>query len=191
MASVLVITLLVLQGTTAFLQRSIPSTVLSPSTVLYKKTGKRSPTGGSKGFGSSATTKSKETSRFPYAGEIRPGKQSPQRIVVEESILQPDYAKTGTPKGNTKLALPWMIEVKKAEEIEKMRASGKLAREILDLAGRAVKPGVTTDEIDAIVHEAIVEVGHSSLIVKSYHYTFQSISHNRKNIDRPEPIQVR
>ena len=39
-----------------------------------------------------------------------------------------------------------------------MRAAGKLARQVLDLAGRAVQVGVTTDEIDAIVHQAIVEV---------------------------------
>eukprot|EP00536_Pseudo-nitzschia_multiseries_P015756 jgi/Psemu1/299092/fgenesh1_pm.946_\ len=40
-----------------------------------------------------------------------------------------------------------------------MRASGKLAREILDLAGRHVAPGITTDAIDAIVHEAVLAAG--------------------------------
>jgi methionyl aminopeptidase len=54
--------------------------------------------------------------------------------------------------------LPWVIEVKKPDEIEKMRSAGKLARDILDLAGRAVAVGVTTDEIDTIVHEAVVKV---------------------------------
>jgi len=37
--------------------------------------------------------------------------------------------------------LPWVIEVKKPDEIEKMRAAGKVAREVLDAAGRIVKPG--------------------------------------------------
>lgn len=54
--------------------------------------------------------------------------------------------------------LPWMIEVKTPEEIEKMRAAGRAAREILDLAGRMVAPGVTTDEIDALVHEETLKV---------------------------------
>jgi methionyl aminopeptidase len=54
--------------------------------------------------------------------------------------------------------LPWMIEVKTPEEIDKMRAAGKVAREILDLAGRAVAPGVTTDDIDALVHEETLKV---------------------------------
>jgi len=34
-----------------------------------------------------------------------------------------------------------------------------MAREILDLAAEHVKPGVTTDEIDRIVHEATIERG--------------------------------
>jgi methionine aminopeptidase len=32
----------------------------------------------------------------------------------------------------------------------------KIGREVLDIAGRAVKVGVTTDEIDRIVHEACI-----------------------------------
>eukprot|EP00899_Mesostigma_viride_P025043 jgi/Mesvir1/5723/Mv09825-RA.2 len=34
-----------------------------------------------------------------------------------------------------------------------------LGREVLDLAGRAVRPGVTTEEIDRIVHEATIAAG--------------------------------
>ena len=52
-----------------------------------------------------------------------------------------------------------MIEVKTAKEIEKMREAGALAREILDLAGRAVAVGVTTDEIDELVHQETIKVG--------------------------------
>ena len=51
-----------------------------------------------------------------------------------------------------------MIEVKTAEEIEKMRAAGKVAREVLDAAGKMVRPGVTTDEIDNLVHEETLKV---------------------------------
>ena len=39
-----------------------------------------------------------------------------------------------------------------------MRVSGKMAREVLDIAGRAVKVGMTTDEIDTIVYQEIVKV---------------------------------
>eukprot|EP00931_Biecheleriopsis_adriatica_P119630 TRINITY_DN94852_c0_g1_i1.p1 TRINITY_DN94852_c0_g1~~TRINITY_DN94852_c0_g1_i1.p1 ORF type:complete len:421 (+),score=70.62 TRINITY_DN94852_c0_g1_i1:43-1305(+) len=51
------------------------------------------------------------------------------------------------------------IEVKTAEQIEGMRAAGKLARATLEAAGRAVWPGVSTDEIDRVAHEFIVDHG--------------------------------
>lgn len=126
-----------------------------------------------KGFGggsstSSATTSSalesdilirpKTTPNFQYAGSIRPGLQSPKRIVPSEKIKFPDYALDGQPKNRPAL-FPWVIETKKPEEIEKMRASGRCAREVLDLAGREVRPGITTDEIDRIVHEATIARG--------------------------------
>lgn len=44
-----------------------------------------------------------------------------------------------------------------------MRVVCRLAREVLDIAARALKPGVTTDYIDEVVHKACVErdVRHS------------------------------
>ena len=35
----------------------------------------------------------------------------------------------------------------------------QIAREVLDAAARVVRPGVTTDEIDAVVHEATIAAG--------------------------------
>lgn len=55
--------------------------------------------------------------------------------------------------------MPWIIEVKTPEEIVKMKASGRVAREVLDIAGAAIKPGITTDEIDNIVHEETLKRG--------------------------------
>ena len=81
---------------------------------------------------------------FRYAGTIRPGAQSARRIVPTDRIKKfPDYANDGIPRNRPAL-FPWVIETKSPEEIEKMRASGRCAREVLDMAGRAVKPGVTT-----------------------------------------------
>jgi methionyl aminopeptidase len=42
------------------------------------------------------------------------------------------------------------------EQIEIMREAGVLAREVLDLAAAALRPGVTGEEIDAIVREACI-----------------------------------
>ena len=46
-----------------------------------------------------------------------------------------------------------------AQGVVKMRAAGKLAAEVLNYAGTLVKPGITTEEIDAAVHAMIVAAG--------------------------------
>lgn len=48
------------------------------------------------------------------------------------------------------------IEVKTPAQIEAMRAACSLARETLLVAGGMVAPGVTTDEIDAVVHDFVI-----------------------------------
>ena len=51
------------------------------------------------------------------------------------------------------------ITIKTPEEIEKMRVAGRLAAEVLDMSSRPhVKPGVTTEELDRICHDHIVNV---------------------------------
>lgn len=52
-----------------------------------------------------------------------------------------------------------MIIVKTRREIEIMKKAGKIVAESLDLAGRSVKPGMTTNEIDSIVEEYIKSKG--------------------------------
>lgn len=45
-----------------------------------------------------------------------------------------------------------------------MRKVCRLAREVLDIAAAALKPGITTDSIDEIVHKACVERDVSTLL---------------------------
>lgn len=49
------------------------------------------------------------------------------------------------------LLLGYAVPIRSAKEIAGMRVACRLAREILDEAHAAVRPGVTTDEIDRIV----------------------------------------
>ena len=51
------------------------------------------------------------------------------------------------------------IAIKTPEEIEKMRAAGKLAASVLEMIGEHVKPGVTTEELDDICHKYITDHG--------------------------------
>jgi methionyl aminopeptidase len=48
------------------------------------------------------------------------------------------------------------VIIKTPEEIDKMRIAGRLAGEVLEMIGEHVVPGVTTDELDRICHEHIV-----------------------------------
>lgn len=46
--------------------------------------------------------------------------------------------------------------VRSGKQLEGIRAACRAGREVLDLAAAAVRPGVTTDELDRIVHEATI-----------------------------------
>jgi methionyl aminopeptidase len=48
------------------------------------------------------------------------------------------------------------INLKNAEEQQKMRVAGRLTADVLDMIGDYVKPGVTTQELDEICHSYIV-----------------------------------
>src|SRR5688572_16919875 len=85
---------------------------------------------------------------------VRPGKLSPRRTVPDH-IARPPYA--DDPKGR-----PGVRESgapKDAATIDRMRRAGQAAAEVLQLVGAAVRPGITTDELDAIAHEECVRRG--------------------------------
>ncbi len=48
--------------------------------------------------------------------------------------------------------------IKTASEIEKMRVAGRLAADVLQMIGQHVKKGVTTNELNQICHDYIVDV---------------------------------
>ena len=52
------------------------------------------------------------------------------------------------------------VALKSQDEIEKMRVAGRLASEVLDYITPFVKPGVTTDELDKLCHDYMVNVQH-------------------------------
>ena len=53
------------------------------------------------------------------------------------------------------------VPIKTPEEIEKMRVAGRLAAEVLDFIAPHVRANVTTDEIDALCHDYMVNVQHT------------------------------
>jgi methionyl aminopeptidase len=83
---------------------------------------------------------------------VRPAAISPRRF-VPPSIERPEYVGQAAP-------LPYHgPHVQSAETIEKMRIAGRLAAQAMAAAGAAVAPGVTTDRLDATVHEFLLDHG--------------------------------
>ena len=50
------------------------------------------------------------------------------------------------------------IIIKTPEEIEKMRVAGQLAADVLEMIAPYMKAGITTEELDQICHDYIVNV---------------------------------
>ena len=86
------------------------------------------------------------------APPILPAAISPRRP-VPIAIPRPEYVDREAParfEGS---------EVKDADTIERMRAASRLAAQARETVGAAVQPGVTTDELDRIGHEFMLDHG--------------------------------
>jgi methionyl aminopeptidase len=100
-----------------------------------------------------------EFKSFQFSGTLRPYQKTPMRSVPPH-IAKPDYANhiQGIPiSENNDKRTNTSIKIYNHEEIDRMRAVCRIGREVLDIAGAAVRVGITTDEIDRIVHEATIE----------------------------------
>jgi methionyl aminopeptidase len=84
------------------------------------------------------------------SGKLIPGTLSP-RLQVPLAIARPEYV------WKTEPAKFQRSDVKTPEQIEKIRSAGKIASQAIELAGSMAKPGITTDELDKIVHGYLVE----------------------------------
>jgi methionyl aminopeptidase len=83
-------------------------------------------------------------------GSVAPGLVSPRRP-VPTSIERPEYVDRPGPAAYTG------PEVKDAETIEKMRVAGRIAAQAMAAAAAAIAPGVTTDELDRVGHEFLLD----------------------------------
>src|ERR1700739_4705807 len=89
---------------------------------------------------------------MPARTALSPGVISPT-LPVPGPIERPEYVGKSTAREGGE---PW---VQTPEVIEKMRIAGRIAAGALGEAGKAVAPGVTTDELDRIAHEYMVDHG--------------------------------
>jgi len=83
---------------------------------------------------------------------------------VPASIARPEYVDRPAP---AKYTGP---EVKDAETIEKMRIAGRIAAHAMQAAAAAIAPGVTTDTLDRIGHEFMLDHGAYPSTLGYRHY---------------------
>ena len=81
---------------------------------------------------------------------VAPGEVSARRP-VPASIPRPEYVDRPGPAAYTG------PEVKDAETVEKMRVAGRIAADAMAAAADAIAPGVTTDEIDRVGHDYLMD----------------------------------
>ena len=74
------------------------------------------------------------------------------------------------------------IAIKSADEITKMRVAGRLAADVLNMITPKVKSGITTDELDTICHEYIVNVQDAIPAPLNYHGFPKSICTSVNNV---------
>ena len=91
-----------------------------------------------------------------FTGSLRPAFVSKQ-MRMPEGILLPDYALQPDGSSACERAGVREVPVLEGEELETMRMACKLGREVLDIAARFMRPGVTGDEIDRVVYQACVD----------------------------------
>jgi methionyl aminopeptidase len=90
--------------------------------------------------------------RDAKTGNLIPGRISP-KLDVPASITKPEYVGKAVPAKFTG------SNIKTPEQIEKIRHSGKIAAQAIELVGQNARPGITTDELDKIAHNFLIENG--------------------------------
>lgn len=61
-----------------------------------------------------------------------------------------------------------MVNVKSKSDLEKMRKAGKIAGQARELAGESIKAGMSTYELDKIIHDYIVSCGATPSFLNLY-----------------------
>lgn len=89
---------------------------------------------------------------FDSAGHLIPGRVARQRAVPTQ-ITRPEYVGRVAPAADTR------GDLYSAEEIERIRTAGTIAADAIQAVGAAVRPGISTDELDAIGHASVISHG--------------------------------
>lgn len=87
-----------------------------------------------------------------HAGFLTMGSVSP-RLAVPKHIHAPEYVGKPAPMKFTG------SDVKTPEQIEKIRAAGRIAARAIEMLRAEIRPGVSTDALDKLAHEFVLDNG--------------------------------
>lgn len=97
-------------------------------------------------------------SDFKYTGPLRAVYPLSERRIIPDHIPKPEHANNAEGRDRTEEKMrskgPRILN---ESERQSMREVCRLAREVLDIAAAAIRPGITTDEIDEIVHQECIK----------------------------------
>lgn len=101
--------------------------------------------------------------RLVFHDDTAPARPNFAHAKVPAQIERPEYVGKKRPKIDES-------DIKTPETIERMRVADRIAAQALEEVGRHVRPGVTTDELDRIGHDFLVDHGAypSTLGYKGY-----------------------
>lgn len=105
---------------------------------------------------------------YAYTGTLRPAYPLSPRREVPKHIKLPDHTKNGIPDGEVKEGRNAQPRVLSAKDVVKIRKVAKVGRAVLDAAAKHVAPGITTDELDAIVHKECIKYNAYPLPLNYY-----------------------
>ena len=97
-----------------------------------------------------AMTHASDLAKRAPLGTLKPGTISPVRLVPSH-IDRPEYMFHEGPERVT------ASDIKDVSTIERIRHAGRIAAQALEAVGKSVAPGVTTDELDRIGHEFLID----------------------------------
>lgn len=84
------------------------------------------------------------------SGHLTAGIVSPEQN-VPRSIPRPEYVGRREPRPDTH------GDVYTPEEVERIRESGRIAAGAVEAVGAAIRPGITTDELDVVAHRYLLQ----------------------------------
>ncbi|WWD16088.1 methionine aminopeptidase, type I [Kwoniella shandongensis] len=94
---------------------------------------------------------------YHFTGPLRPVYPLSAKREVPAHIQRPDYADHPQGISPCEAVRERSVRILNKEEIEGVRLVCRLSREVLDTVAAHIKPGITTDELDAICHQACID----------------------------------